>query len=208
MKTLIDDSETPIKEITLQPVQPISVDEILKGYDKPMEVSASNPADAKTGELNKPPVINMPPVINPQTHYPDGRPIEYFQRGAKRGQPKPYRPIYNNPHQQQPQTQFTVSTPPPATMGGSAVLNGAMFLVLVDLLFPMILEIANNWLDPKNKISARQLKLDDKQKKDIEPIADMVMKQVNINGNPTWLLIMALAGTYGLNFMALKAMQK
>jgi hypothetical protein len=209
MITLVNDTEeTPIKEITLQQPPTISIDEILKGYDKPMEITAT-PTDAKLPEGQKP-VVNIQPSAfnNPNTHYPDGRPKEYFVRGAKRGQEKPYRPIYNNPHQPPVNTIITSTTPPPAQMPGSSVLTGAMFLVLVDMLFPMLLEIGNNFIDPKHKISAKQLKLQPEQRKELEPLADMIMKQINFQGSPVLLLSLGLFGTYALNFMALKAAQK
>lgn len=97
--------------------------------------------------------------------------------------------------------------PPPEPVITSELISGALFLTLVDLLLPFLIEVVNNRFS-KIKINSEDLKLTEKQKKEITPISDAVVKSLNIQGNPVWLMIIALGGIYGINTAALRAMKK
>jgi len=119
--------------------------------------------------------------------------VDVYKTGKKAGQPrKPRVTATFTPDQQ------------PGSLSGE-LLTGALFLTLVDLLFPIIIVGINNRFT-KDKIKASDLSLTEKQKKEIAPIADRVLKQINVQANPTLLLFLSVAGIYGANFFAFKMM--
>jgi hypothetical protein len=103
-------------------------------------------------------------------------------------------------------TANTVKNPHDATISGD-LINGALFLMLIDLIMPMLIAFMNNKTS-KKKIDASDLQMTEKQKKDLEPIANSVTKMLNINAHPVTALVIALAGIYGINLVALKQSQK
>lgn len=89
-------------------------------------------------------------------------------------------------------------------IGGSSIVSGALFLLLIDFIIPNIICLLNNKVS-KKKINPSLLKLLDEQKKELEPIADEVAKLINLKGNPMTILIASLAAIYLGNFMLIKA---
>jgi hypothetical protein len=187
MQTLIKDNEPVLNQATEnKPLENgVSINDILKDFGgSPMQV------DQQQGQ---PSIATQKPVLEP---------IRYYQSGSKKGQPRPAR--------QSPamtgaiKTGVHVNAPVQTVMQGSSILTGAMFITLIDLVFPMLIELGNNLLT-KQKISANDLKLTKVQKDELQPLADLVVKQINFTGNPIWLLALSLIGTYAMNFMVLKA---
>jgi hypothetical protein len=84
------------------------------------------------------------------------------------------------------------------------ILTGAMFIALIDLALPMIIVTLNNTLDKNHKITVDKLRLKASQRKELEPIAEEVMKQLELKANPIVILIISLVSLYGLNFVNLK----
>ena len=84
------------------------------------------------------------------------------------------------------------------------LLTGAMFLTLIDMLFPMIIATINNTIDKKKQVSAQSLKITQTQKNELEPIADAVMKEIQIKANPVYILIASMLSIYGMNFLKAK----
>lgn len=114
----------------------------------------------------------------------------YYQSGKKKGQLKPNK------------TRVSYQPNKPATLSGE-FLTGAIVIMLIDILLPLIFAGINNTVS-KKKIDADKLKLTDKQKKEFEPIADAVLKSVKIEANPLLVLGIGLVGAYGMNFYLLK----
>lgn len=112
-----------------------------------------------------------------------------YKTGKKAGQPRKPRMTYT-PDQN------------PASLGGE-ILTGALMLTLVDLLFPLIITAINNRFS-KDKMKVKDLELSAKQKSEIAPIADRVLKQINFNANPTALLIFSIVGIYATNYAIAK----
>lgn len=83
------------------------------------------------------------------------------------------------------------------------ILSGALFLTIVDMLLPMLIAVVNNALS-KDKIKGKDLSLTQTQRNQLEPIADSVMKQIELNTNPVLILILSMGGLYGMNYMAAK----
>lgn len=120
----------------------------------------------------------------------NGTPVnDVYKTGKKAGQPRKPRVTFN-PTQQQ------------ATLSGE-ILTGALFITLVDLLLPLIIAGLNNRFS-KQKIKSSDLYLTAKQKSELAPIADKVVKQFDFNANPIALLCVSMIGIYGANFALLK----
>lgn len=83
------------------------------------------------------------------------------------------------------------------------VLTGALFLIFVDMLLPMLIALANNAIS-KDKIEGKDLGLTATQRNQLEPVADAVMKEIEMKANPVAILIITMAGLYGMNFMVAK----
>jgi len=115
----------------------------------------------------------------------------YYQTGNKAGQLRP-----SQKHK----------APPPEKMElqGSSLIDGALFIMLIDMLFPLIITALNNKFTD-SKIKLEDLQLNDKQKKDLTPVADEVIKKLSLQANPIWLLVIAMSGIYGINYMAAKS---
>lgn len=124
---------------------------------------------------------------------PSINPLDTYKSGKKAGQPRKPRVT----------ATFTPDQNPGSLSG--ELLTGALFLTLVDLLFPIIICGINNRFT-KDKIKASDLSLTEKQKKEIAPIADRVLKQINVQANPTLLLFLSMVGIYGANFAVAKMM--
>lgn len=128
-------------------------------------------------------------VTKEETQPQPQQPQEFYKTGKKAGQPKKPR-VTVTPTQQQ------------ATLSGE-ILTGALFITLVDLCLPMIIAGLNNRFS-KFKIKASDLYLSAKQKSELAPIADKVVKQFDFNANPNALLVISMLGIYGANFAMLK----
>ncbi len=86
----------------------------------------------------------------------------------------------------------------------SELINGGLFILLIDLVLPNILALANNQMTSK-KIKAKDLQLTEKQRGDLEPMANIVAKKFLENVDPMYMFFISLIGIYGINFMMLKA---
>lgn len=138
------------------------------------------------GEPEK--VVETPP--DPTKWHGDNR---YYQTGKKAGELRPKPKItasYNH----------NATTSIPATM----LVNGAMFLMVINIIFPLVIVAVNNWLSPKEKMTVKDLKLTKEEVKEIDPLMDATLKQLNINGNPFILLCITLVASYAGKFMAIK----
>jgi len=111
----------------------------------------------------------------------------YYQSGAKKGQ-----------RRKTPKVTYNMPPDKVSSLGG-AFLTGALFLTMIDLLFPMLIAVVNNQFT-KTKIDPDNLRLDASQKKELQPVADEVVKYINFEANPVVLLLIGLGGVYGMNF--------
>jgi hypothetical protein len=85
------------------------------------------------------------------------------------------------------------------------VITGALMMMLIDLALPHLLAFANNKLNKKGKkIKASDLQMTPEQRKELEPVADQVAKEMMIQANPLTVLIISMIGIYGINFMMIK----
>jgi len=124
------------------------------------------------------------------THDPAGSDPkqEYYKRGAKKGLPKP---------------AGSQSKPKPTTIVASSLITGSLFITMIDIILPMVFAGLNNWRS-KVKVDSDKMKMTQRQKDDLAPIGDAVVKELNINANPVALLLIGLGGIYGGNLVMLR----
>lgn len=133
------------------------------------------------------------PKTTPENTPPTPNPIagDVYKTGKKAGQPR------------KPRVTATINPDTnPMSLGGD-LLSGAMFLMLINLMIPAIMAGLNNKFS-KDKMKAGDLALTTSQENKLAPIADRVLKQLNIQANPTLLLFLSIVGIYGTNFMVAK----
>lgn len=121
-----------------------------------------------------------------------GNPL-YYQSGKKQGQLKPSAGA-------RMKVSYKKDTEPAYVDGD--LLDGALFLTLVDLLFPMIIAGIHNMLtkEKKGKIDPEDLMLTEKQKNKLAPVADRVTAQLKLSANPTTVLVLSMFGLYGMQY--------
>jgi hypothetical protein len=114
----------------------------------------------------------------------------YYQSGKKRGQ---LRPKAND------KLGVTIRNETKVIKGNN-LLTGLMMLTFIDLIFPLVITVVNNRFTKKS-IKSHQLKLSKTQKNELTPLADEVVKMLDIEANPLHMLIISMIGVYGLNLM-------
>lgn len=192
MKTLVNDNAPAI-----QPGE-TDLSTFLSGYKEPMKVNAAPVTNGTPAPAPAP--VTASPGSNALNNT-----IQYYRTGKKAGQPRPQKNI-NTSNQPAP------APPPGNTMQPQGVIqnemiSGALFITLVDLVLPMVIAFVNNKVS-KQKISADSLTLTDKQRKDLEPVCDQVVRQLQLSANPVVLLTVSLGGIYAMNFMLQKNLSK
>ena len=85
----------------------------------------------------------------------------------------------------------------------SALINGAMLLMCIDFIAPGVILWLLKFVDPKYKqIKAAKIKLTKDEKKDLEPLADAVAKQLLLNISPMAAFTILITFAYGSKIMA------
>jgi len=186
LQTEVHDDITEVKNVDTTS----SVDEIdayLNSFKKAATVTSDEQEQPKKHES-----VAIGPNERVPDHVAKANPDKYYTRGSKKGLPK-------NSH-----TTMSQNNPPQKEMEISgSLIDGALFIMLIDLLFPLIITMVNNKVS-KDKIDVEDLQLTEKQKKDLEPIATEAMKSLSMRANPMMLMVLSFAGIYGINFMAAK----
>ncbi len=168
--------------------KPDSMEDLLSGYSSPKTETPApvNEQEAPPAEINQEQFATPP---NPDAWIGDKR---YYQRGAKAGQLRPggVRATYNH----------NATSTIPATM----LINGALFLSVINFIIPLTIVTINNWVSPKEKMTLKDLRLTNEEKKEIDPLMDATLKQLNIQGNPLILLMITLTAAYSMKFIGKK----
>ena len=86
------------------------------------------------------------------------------------------------------------------------IMTGAMFLFLIDTIFPSVICAVNNRFSDK-KVSPEKLMLTANQKKELEPLAQQVAEHLQAKGDPVTMFAITLLSLYGLNLMMQRAGQ-
>ena len=155
--------------------------------------------DAETDVLNdalnsytEPMQESQPVTDTPEPENPDswlGNPA-YYQSGKKRGQLR-----------KSPSLRGSYNHAAETSIKGSLLINGALFLSIVNFIVPLLICTVNNWLNKKDKMTVKELQLDASEKKEIDPLMDATLKQLNITGNPLVLLSITLTAAYAMKFV-------
>jgi hypothetical protein len=109
----------------------------------------------------------------------------YYQTGKKAGQ---LRPVRLNKQ--------------PVEISGNLIISGALLLMFIDMVFPVLISLANNRINKKTQVKPEQLRLTDEQKTQLIPLADAAAKNITVTANPFAVLGVALFGMYGANFIS------
>lgn len=176
---------TPEGEET--PKQTEHVNDILAGYkeakiEEPIPQEHTNENIVQNlGEASE----NLPPAIG-DNWKGDNR---YYQTGKKAGQLRP-----------KPRISAKYNHDATQSLPASQLINGALFLAFINFIIPLAISGIHNWLNKKNKLAIKDLKLTNDEKKEIDPLMDATLKQLNINANPLILLIISLVGAYSVKY--------
>lgn len=117
----------------------------------------------------------------------------YYQSGKKAGQLRP-----------DPKIKATYNHNATSNIPATMLINGALFLSVINFIIPMIIVTVNNYLTPKEKMGVKDLQLTKEEKKEIDPLMDATLKQLNIQANPLILLCITLVSSYAMKFVQKK----
>lgn len=148
----------------------------------------------------EPETVSAPdqPTETPEQGEPDlNDPRFYFQSGKKKGQRRPVKEGVN----------VSFKTPNTTKVLTGEIISGALFLTMIDMIFPMVLAGVNNQFS-KVKIDADKMQLTDKQKKELEPLFNAIVKAINFEGNPVLLGVVGLGSIYAMNFIMQRSIAK
>jgi hypothetical protein len=184
MAVTILDENNNTKTFTEKPSSD-TLDNILAGYQKQMTVDnvQATAVEQRRGR---------------------GRPAGSTKKTMNKGVTQPPPTTQPAPQVQQPQHPGQIPAPTgnqPATIRGT-LIGGYMFLVMIDNVLPMIINFIHSRYS-KLKVNFAKLKLTEQQKKDLEPVSNDVVRELNINGNPIALMLLGLGSIYTMNYMLL-----
>jgi hypothetical protein len=177
------------------------IEDLMSLYTKPAKETEITPTETVAPEAEEKTNVSEPVKPTTQPSGDQAAPYGRYASGKKAGQPRPApkgaAPI------QQPTAQ---AQQPEATLTGD-LIDGGLFLTMINLIFPMLIAFANNYFSD-DKINPEKLKLTKEQIKDLTPITDQAMKQISLTGNPIVILCIGLCAAFGINLMALKMEQQ
>lgn len=191
----------PQKAMDTKP--PIDLATFLGEYKEPMTVTPQatdnkKPVEPVNGNISKPleNIISSGMGNDVQPTVPQGE-VKYYRTGKKAGQPRPVKPPGNVPPVQpvQPLPQQQVQGQPVQ----NSLISGALFLVVIDVAIPYVIVFINNKYS-KIKMTAGLIQLSKEQKKDLEPIAEEVVRYLNIRANPVLIFTVSIGGMYAMNY--------
>ncbi len=183
LETIIDESKTD--EIIND------LDSQLSAYKTMDETSVESDGDSTTTEER--PKVTVSDELADKTN-----PLYYYQSGKKEGQLKPAGKRLLEGKAEPAKVNVDSSN---KSIQGSAVISGILLITMIDLLFPLIVAVIHNQFSKDKKVKVSELSLKAGQKKELQPIADEVVKALNIEANPIHMFIISLLGIYGLNLV-------
>lgn len=165
----------------------------VKGFDL-SEYKSLDPDTTETGSIDE---SKTDTGSDSETDPDINDPRFYFQSGKKKGQRRP-QPKGVNVSFKNPTTEKVLS---------GEIISGALFLSMIDMVLPMILAGLNNQFT-KVKIDPDKMQLTDKQKKELEPLFNAIVKAIKFEGNPVLLGVVGLGSIYAMNFIMLRTAAK
>jgi len=171
---------------------------MLEGYDQPAVIEEPTPVDdinVKVDPEKQEPTATD--ITDAEGRVPESvwraNPDKYFQRGAKKGLPR------DKPATPMAKTSVSFNKEATTTIPGGVLINGAIFITFINFIIPYTIVTVNRWLT-KEKMNVKDLKLTGEERRDIDPLMDATLKQLNIMGNPLVLLGICLVATYSMKF--------
>lgn len=115
----------------------------------------------------------------------------YYQSGSKAGQKRPLgtKPKLKYVHSQE------------ETVIDGELLSGALFLTFFNMLLPMLFCLLHNWVSKDIKLKPESMELPEKTLNKLAPTADKVVRQIQLSGNPTTVMILTMLGLYGMQMV-------
>jgi len=89
-------------------------------------------------------------------------------------------------------------------IGENPIITGGLLMLLIDLVLPNVIALINNKVS-KSKITASSLQLSEDERRQLEPLADQVAREMSVKANPLTVLIISLVGMYGMKLMTQKS---
>lgn len=179
--TIVDEPKTEIKKET-------TYESLLTEYGQPANVEEKQSDDTGTNVSEKTPDTNS--EGNADNWKGNSA---YYQTGTKVGQLR-----------KSPAKKTVTYEPEKETFGADELITGALFLSLVDLLFPLLICGLHNYFTRKNKdrvkIEWTNVSLTGEQRKQLTPIADKAVRQLKLHLNPALALVLTMAGLYGVQY--------
>ncbi len=87
-----------------------------------------------------------------------------------------------------------------AKIDAGIMIDGAMFLMMVNMLIPLILSSVNNYFS-KTKVKPEAIEMTEKQESKFAPLVDRCLRGIEMKGNPQSLLMFGLLTIFGVNFI-------
>ncbi len=171
--------------------------EIIASYENPAPAPLTN-EDVFTPGRTATPAAPLPFISHDATQNPKQ---EYYQRGAKKGQPKP--PKKGQAPTLNPAGQLSVQA--------TTFITGGIFIVMIDLVLPLLIAGTYNYVQSRKKgedfprIDYEKMKMSKSQRDDLGMVADAVVRELKVSGSPSLLFFMGLAGIYFMNFIMQKS---
>lgn len=199
MKNLVNDVAEPVQSGN-------SISDFLSTYQTEMKILPNANAPVTNPTLSRP-LENVVTDIKNGSWIGDQR---YYQTGKKAGQLK--KSVTGNTQVKatvMPQQGQPLPNNPANQIGGiqNSLITGSLFLLVVDLVIPFTIAAVNNWFS-KTKIDSSKLGLTEKQKKDLEPLCNEVVKYLNLNANPVVIFIVSYGAICVMNYMLQKSLSK
>lgn len=187
-----------------------SLDSVMEQYSAPAVgsfpgFSAGNPnpvVSINPGGNNVPVIApNASPAPNDKSD-----PKRYYQSGKRKGQE---RPSWKQEQQKNPNPVNNPSTPTSvAAPVQSKLITGKMFMLFINFVMPFIIGGLHNMLSKQIKVDVTKLKLSDEQNKELEPVAEEVVKYLNITMNPVLMFGVMYGGCISMNITLQRAEAK
>lgn len=203
---MTDEQENPPVAPVTDPVADAKfVEDLMAQYSAPAVNKEPDPVAVPNSTSSPTPdPVTSQPTPPPPTSGDPSAPYGRYLTGKKAGQPKPpprqYK--YNTPPPP-PGQPLPGATSPPASVSGM-LIDGGLFLMLIDIALPLgICALSNNFTDGP-KIKPEKLQLTEAQKRQLTPVVDRVMQSIQLTGNPMAVLFIGLITIYGMNFMNAK----
>lgn len=84
------------------------------------------------------------------------------------------------------------------------IISGALALTIIDMLLPLAFASINNVIDKKHKVKGGAIKMTASQLNELSPIANEVMKEIQMKASPIAILIGSMISIYSMNFLQAK----